>query len=194
MKLIYSTYTELLLKYSNRSGIPYFELLLTKEWEGKRNQILNRDNQTCCYCGKKSTEYIEGLGNIWIYIQERIERGYSSDGDGVEEFEYVNEVTYHEVSDKPYYLHVHHKYYILSCLPWEYSDDALMSLCSWCHWKFHAENTVPVFENQQKIINLNYHPCHRCNGAGWFPQYNHVQSGICFRCSGEKYEELIKET
>ena len=30
-------------------------------------------------------------------------------------------------------LHVHHKYYIEGLKPWEYDDDALISLCKNCH-------------------------------------------------------------
>ncbi len=34
-------------------------------------------------------------------------------------------------------------------------------------------------------------PCYRCHGTGYFPEYNHVEDGICFRCRGAKYEQLI---
>lgn len=98
---------------------------------------------------------------------------------------------FHEVSKKPYHLHVHHNYYVLSNLPWEYPDQALITLCNWCHWDFHERNGVPVYESAEKLNNLNYTACNRCNGAGHFPEYDHVQNGICFRCNGLKYEELI---
>lgn len=39
---------------------------------------------------------------------------------------------------------------------------------------------------------MNYTPCHRCQGVGYISIYKHVQNGICFRCRGQRYEELIK--
>jgi hypothetical protein len=34
-------------------------------------------------------------------------------------------------------------------------------------------------------------PCARCHGAGGFPEYRHVQNGVCFRCHGSRYDEFI---
>lgn len=34
-------------------------------------------------------------------------------------------------------------------------------------------------------------PCHRCKGAGFFPEFRHVSNGVCFRCNGSRYEELF---
>jgi hypothetical protein len=44
-------------------------------------------------------------------------------------------------------------------------------------------------ENGERIGFLT--PCLKCFGAGAFPEYNHIQNGICFRCNGAKYEEFI---
>lgn len=30
-------------------------------------------------------------------------------------------------------LHVHHRYYLPGCSPWEYTDNALVTLCEQCH-------------------------------------------------------------
>lgn len=38
---------------------------------------------------------------------------------------------------------------------------------------------------------MNFTPCKRCAGYGYFPEYKHVENGICFRCGGNRYEELI---
>lgn len=88
-------------------------------------------------------------------------------------------------------LHVHHKYYKLGLKPWEYPDEALISLCWQCHMKLHEFELVPVF-NADDILVTSYHPCLRCFGAGYFPEYKHIENGICFRCQGVKYEELIE--
>ena len=62
-----------------------------------------------------------------------------------------------------------------------------------------SEKKIFIDSNQKIIVYdknrnnvANYTPCLRCYGAGEFPQFNHVQSGICFRCLGAKYEELIE--
>jgi 5-methylcytosine-specific restriction endonuclease McrA len=90
-------------------------------------------------------------------------------------------------------LHVHHKYYIEGRNPWEYSNDALITLCETCHDEKHSGKTIPVYNLEMVQIN-EYHNCTRCNGKGVFPEYSHVQSGICFKCNGAKYEELIDKT
>lgn len=40
-------------------------------------------------------------------------------------------------SDKDHQLHVHHKYYLDDRYPWEYEDDALVTVCDCCHKKYH---------------------------------------------------------
>jgi 5-methylcytosine-specific restriction endonuclease McrA len=87
-------------------------------------------------------------------------------------------------------LHIHHLYYQDDLLPWEYPGEALTTLCWVCHEKLHQTNQVPRLSKD----GVNYDsltPCFRCYGAGVFPQYNHIEYGICFRCRGAKYEELI---
>ncbi|MEZ5198350.1 MAG: hypothetical protein R2764_18760, partial [Bacteroidales bacterium] len=104
------------------------------------------------------------------------------------------EFTFPDVKFKPkqFYLHVHHKYYILNELPWEIEDDGLVTLCNWCHWEFHENNSVTCYERTNDGLNeLHLTPCKRCNAAGYFPEYYHISKGICFRCGGKKYEEFI---
>ena len=91
-------------------------------------------------------------------------------------------------------LHVHHTYYQIDKLPWEYPDESLQTLCRSCHEKVHEEEIIPVRDASGIKIG-NYKPCTRCHGAGWFPEYLHVQNGICFKCNGVKYlsdEFIIK--
>ena len=96
-------------------------------------------------------------------------------------------------STKSTCLHVHHKLYVKSRLPWEYPDSDLVTLCNWCHWELHEHTIIPVYQEEDngELVNLNYTPCQRCNGAGVLPEYNHVENGICFKCNGSRYENLI---
>lgn len=87
-------------------------------------------------------------------------------------------------------LHVHHTYYQEGKLPWEYLDEALITLCWICHEEIHKDQTIPVLNSSGNKIG-SYTYCKRCFGAGVFPEYRHIEKGIYFRCKGAKYEELI---
>lgn len=89
-------------------------------------------------------------------------------------------------------LHIHHKYYQKGKLPWEYPDEALVTLCWSCHESLHSKETVSYYDESMNLIS-SLTPCDRCFGAGEFPEYHHVQNGICFKCGGAKYMEFIKE-
>ena len=45
--------------------------------------------------------------------------------------------TCQKCQNKSSILHVHHKYYVFGRLPWEYPDQALITLCNTCHSKEH---------------------------------------------------------
>jgi hypothetical protein len=89
-------------------------------------------------------------------------------------------------------LNVHHKCYRSGKNPWEYDNSDLITACELCHTKIHEShnNKVPVFDDNNDIISY-FTPCSRCNGVGMLPEYIHVQAGICFRCNGAQYDELI---
>ena len=90
-------------------------------------------------------------------------------------------------------LHVHHMHYICGLDPWEYKDSELITLCEECHSNLHMEEDVPVYRLRgSDLVMVERTPCRRCGGAGWFPEYKHVQNGICFRCHGARYEEEIE--
>lgn len=96
------------------------------------------------------------------------------------------------LSENPVTMHVHHKYYITNKLPWQYDHDALITLCHLCHRELHKKNIIPIYVMINGVLlEMNYTPCVRCHGTGFFPQYKHVEHGICFRCRGCRYEELI---
>ena len=81
-------------------------------------------------------------------------------------------------------LNVHHRYYTIGSKPWEYSNDALVTLCQDCHSKRHKDAKVPLYTPEHQLIK-HLIPCSRCGGSGYLPQYNHVENGICFKCGGE---------
>lgn len=97
------------------------------------------------------------------------------------------------VQDEELVLAVHHKRYIVGKNAWEYDDEDLVTLCQDCHSKVHEFLPVQAYveEEDGRLIVMNYTPCYRCNGSGYLPQYSHVKNGICFRCEGARFEELI---
>lgn len=212
-------YSELLKQTGDRAKISYHDLLNTFEWEEKRNVILARDNYQCRKCNTEVNyrEYNSDTKTYWYLafkITEdpyKLEEFYRDDRKKRAEFAALSDeekekkrsfplfteggnrwiITEHFGTDRPIYLHVHHLYYVLSRLPWEYPNEALKTFCNWCHWDFHKHNKVIAFKNEDEPRHINLTPCHRCNGAGIFPEFSHIQAGICFRCNGKMFEELI---
>lgn len=89
-------------------------------------------------------------------------------------------------------LHVHHKQYIMGLDPWEYNDDDLITLCADCHHIIHESTIIPTYVlTDGQLFSVDRTPCTRCGGTGYFPEYRHVENGVCFRCRGERYEESI---
>jgi 5-methylcytosine-specific restriction endonuclease McrA len=88
-------------------------------------------------------------------------------------------------------MHIHHKYYQKGLLAWEYPDAALITLCWDCHEELHKNATVPELDengNQIRLLTC----CPKCHGAGWLPQYKHVENGICFKCDGRRFTNFVK--
>jgi len=169
-----------LLSKKNKNEITYLDLLSTTEWKKKRKEILERDNHFCTDCGLSETLYHEG-------------KHISFDGNQV-----INEIVDGNrikadtpvTVDKKIYLHVHHQLYIMGRLPWEYENDQLTTLCNWCHWKLHQNVKIKVYEETKNgLKERELTVCSRCNGAGMFPEYSHVNNGVCFQCKGFKYYE-----
>jgi 5-methylcytosine-specific restriction endonuclease McrA len=182
-------YEKVLQDYGNHKFIPYAELLNCIEWRERRRAIILRDGEKCQICNCFGTETLF-TGSKLIHFYEDFEEVEEFDDEG--RFRVRIRMVKNKVN-RPVYLHVHHKYYVLSRLPWEYEDDALETMCSVCHADFHSKNNVPKkrYENDA-FFNLQLTPCPRCYGAGHFPEYSHVQNGVCFYCSGSMYLELMK--
>ncbi len=87
-------------------------------------------------------------------------------------------------------LHVHHLYYKVGLKPWEYENEALITLCWKCHEETHKNHKIPYLnESGEEIRKLT--PCNRCFGTGWIPKFNYVENGICFECRGKKFQEFM---
>lgn len=86
-----------------------------------------------------------------------------------------------------YKLSVHHKYYQEGLMAWEYPDEALLTLCWDCHTELHETTQIDHYDQFGNLIG-QLTPCARCFGAGYFPEYTHVENGVCFRCDGRRFD------
>lgn len=84
-------------------------------------------------------------------------------------------------------LHIHHQYYIKNRKPWDYDNQALITVCAECHKRIHDTTKIPLYENEQKLIKLSQtlSKCAKCGGSGYLPQYYYYVDGVCFDCYGE---------
>lgn len=208
-------FAELLQKQVG-SYVSYQMLLQTIEWHERRRTILDRDNNKCCKCKKWATEKQSWDGKTainvwWDYSSVDFSSPYYGVVSGYKPPEIFGEkpiYTFNSsmaeiIADKAYHLEIHHKYYIHSLLPWQYDDEALITLCNWCHRETHETGApIPVFLTQaardevlRKVADLKqkvfyYTSCSRCGGSGDIPSYKHVEGGVCFRCGGSGFDEL----
>lgn len=178
---------EELLSKCNGEYISYAQYLATEEWKTKRNSIIERDKNICTKCKKGATIYIKNFGSPQKYHLWNIRK---SDNKMLPWTDFEDSQI--ENADKHYHLEVHHKRYILNRLPWEYNSDDLITFCNHCHSEFHQHNKVVVY-SEDEMMKLDYQVCPKCNGAGYLPEYSHVENGVCFQCMGERYTQpLIK--
>ncbi|MGX5818004.1 hypothetical protein ACWKWU_07400 [Chitinophaga lutea] len=189
------TYKSIKANYKSPWYIPYDVLLNTIEWREFRQKIIDRDCSKCKVCNKEQSEK---TGRDYFRkptVQEIAENSKEQLvdllGDGTLFVKMKNAPIVGIKTDSPTILHVHHKYYILGRLPWEYKSEALVTVCHNCHVKIHDEEMIPVFVDDSFKEKIDLTPCDRCNGTGFLEQHFHVQNGICFRCNGRKFEEFI---
>jgi len=188
------------LKAQYERNIPYFELLQCQEWYSKRRRIISQDNNTCRKCGKKSFDdykpksiYRKGgePDVIFVPINYELEEYIKK----IPRYDFTVEISDFRMIEKevknPVYLQVHHTYYVLTRLPWEYKDEDLITLCIECHNGVHDSELIPVYKNELKKTEARLTPCSRCGGKGILKEYRAIENGICFKCRGAKYEDLI---
>lgn len=154
----------------------YREKLQNSFWIAKRHWIIRLDNYHCRNCMQPAFKKAFDAKNI-------IREGEKNP---------ISNRAFIIIEDK-LELNVHHKYYMEGKEPWEYDDDALITLCPPCHKKEHENNTINVY-NKDGIILKETKPCGKCGGSGYIPSYSHIQNGICFKCEGEgiNIEELYE--
>lgn len=51
-------------------------------------------------------------------------------------------------------LHVHHKYYVFGRQPWEYPDQALVTLCNYCHSEEHYSKVPNYQESDLALLKI----------------------------------------
>jgi len=44
----------------------------------------------------------------------------------------------------------------------------------------------------EQIFDHHEKDCPRCNGAGYFPKFRHIENGKCFRCKGSGFASYAK--
>jgi 5-methylcytosine-specific restriction endonuclease McrA len=196
-------------KKQSGEKLTYLDELSAFEWKEKRLLIINRDKNICTNCKSEPTQKIYGRPHRkktseeeQIYINEMqgiynkdykrlIEELFTGHNQLIPNIINKIEIPFHPV-DKDIILHVHHKYYINYRLAWEYSNDALITLCQTCHQDLHNKTQIPVYINEQMLEQLHLTKCPKCNGSGYLNEYDYYLNGICFNCDGYKYLELKK--
>jgi len=181
--------------YKTSWHIPYEVLLNTHEWKEFRQTIIARDNNICTSCHKEQSEK-SGREYFRKPTEEEILENSKEvlvdllgDGSWLIKMKPVTVVGI--PTDTPTILHVHHKYYVFGNLPWEYKNEALVTVCHECHIAIHDKEKILVYVDNSFKEKLDLTQCSRCNGTGFLEQYLYFQNGICFRCNGRKFEEFI---
>ena len=190
------SYNDIKDDYENSWHVPYSVLLKTNEWLNLRERIVTRDNHTCNNCHQQESQKQGGTYYRFPTMAEAIDNqkrtviDYLGDGSVIFNMPGIEVVGY--ATDTPIILHVHHKYYIATYLPWEYKEHALVTLCHQCHYKIHREEKIPVYLDDSFKEKLQFTVCDRCSGTGFLEEYFYYQNGVCFKCDGRKYMEFTK--
>jgi len=203
------SYKELISKLPNGRKPTYQQLLLTFEWKTFKDNIIKEQSEKCQECNAEvlrkmtSEEFqiiqnlieAERLTNPYIYLLDKV----GTDPELYEKMKIDNNppaLTEYVKSDPPVTLELHHKDYLLGALPWEYPAIWLETLCSDCHHKRHFGDDGRILKRQKVYIDkkkeklANLPACDRCGGKGYFPEYSHVQRGVCFSCGGSGMNSL----
>ena len=172
----------------------YADLLRLKFWKDKKNNILHRDKNKCTSCNLEGTivEWSAAKQGFGYTTLETSTHRIPDDPEYKLTIDDINSLHVRYIPTSPVTLHVHHHYYLLDSLPWEYNDKVLITYCSLCHHKWHQENTATVYQKRDgKYFKLMLTPCDRCNGVGSLAQFDYYMNGVCFKCKGARYDQLI---
>lgn len=179
----------------------YLELLHTPSWLSLRQRILARDGYKCKICQRAETlkkwdVHTNSFAWFSVHLPDKCRKYRNSFiCNGITHFFYIfDERSFLFQKERcPVSLQIHHRYYMVGILPWEYDYECYETLCMDCHFELHKKEQVPVFiRSGGKWVKWpKLSVCSRCNGAGFLPRFNHVEGGICFRCWGARFEEFI---
>lgn len=50
-----------------------------------------------------------------------------------------------------------------------------------------ANSSRNFVDMNEQIFDYHEKDCPRCNGAGYFPKFRHIENGKCFRCKGSGF-------
>jgi hypothetical protein len=187
-----------------------YEIILKSfEWHEKRFELFDQANFKCSNCNKHATIEMEsGVGQeasfSFVYSWDRIAVNIynkSAIKKAVVLFKSFRlpllELNWDYIRNyspaEKVILQLHHTYYKIGTLPWEYPDECFKVLCKPCHEEIHQNESIPVYDSEDNCScgiesdSYSIEQCPRCIGEGYLPQYSHVQDGICFRCWGEGY-------
>ena len=167
--------------------LSYQELLNDPRWKERRKEIIKRDQCKCRDCEKQQTlSYYDHRLKCHVHLQPSGLIKVTSFFDREGNFGTRNESELIQTS-KSIILHVHHRYYVENNNPWEYPDNALITLCEPCHQKIHNTRKILVFTDKTLTQKIKFNICTRCNGSGKLSQFKHVENGVCFKCKGQRY-------
>ncbi len=193
----------------------YQHLLNTKEWLNFRDKIVALDHNKCTKC-----DAVEGISEIPLSpdtLKEQIEEVTKHNSDfkkKIKDPEYIEKqiqiltglsnepleglrsYPVSTISGPRIKLHLHHKLYINTKLPWEYSRKHLETVCSNCHTKIHSNTDIFTYKDEKLNERKAFPKCLKCNGEGYLPKYDYRDKGICYECGGEGilYNESMEWT
>ncbi len=181
-------YSEYIKEYKEISifyKINFKTLLFFDEWEFKSDEILKKNKYCCPKCKA-----------IWNpnRIRQKCENGvcFSKIKD-----KWLNESEYkewkNEMKNFPTVdVKVYPIYFQMNKLPWDYPDNALETMCDKCHFEKIKQNKIEIRdENMNLVKKINI--CYKCNGTGFIEKYDYINSGKCFDCKGNGYDDLDLE-
>lgn len=192
--MTHKPYQEILAEYGNRT-IPYSIRLSSIEWQERREVTIKRAKNICEHCNEKCMDdwLLKMSGNFGISVPATYEDVIVTNKVFLH-YEYIDvEETVIQLVEQliPKIPNVHHKHYVLGRLPWEYSDDELMLVCHTCHKEIHETQQIKVYKSESKDNFVEVRPCSKCGGVGFLSEYNHFQGGVCFKCQGERFENIL---
>jgi Pyruvate/2-oxoacid:ferredoxin oxidoreductase delta subunit len=183
---------------ASASRLSYGELLQTEEWYRKRIEIIHREKERCQVCRLWCPDFAFPIeDNPFRMIMVLAWTGHDPSDFTVNDPKTSKSRSLTEdekamFRPQPVNLvpNVHHTFYVLNRLPWNYPNESLMLICHLCHAEIHNTKQIPVYRDELMTDKLNATPCRRCDSSGFLPQFEYYRGGVCFTCGGTGFQEL----